>query len=317
MISTSRIFTLSTFMVLAAVTVAHAESNSFMSPMGPIAAEQKAHFLKIIAITLVAIIPVFVLLPFILFKYHRSKKSKDYQPTWEFSLPLEITMWAVPIIIVLLLSFGLWKATHALDPYAAIESENPTVNVQVVGLDWKWLFIYPDLGIATVGELAIPVDHPVSMTLTTDTVMQSFMIPALAGQIYAMAGMTTKLNMMASKPGQMQGENTQYNGVGFTGQKFTTNAMDSTDFDAWVEKVKNDGITLDDVSYAILSKQSSRTEARAELGTTSMPDNLIYFTLPDTKLFDKIVHKYHGDGSMMPHPQHIENMTKNSQEVSQ
>lgn len=317
MIIKSRVFTLSAIMVLVAVTAAHADSNSFMSPMGPIAAAQKVHFLKIIAITLIAIIPVFILVPFILLKYRRSKKSKDYQPNWEFSLPLEITMWTVPIIIVLLLSLGLWRATHALDPYAAIESENPTVNVQVIGLDWKWLFLYPDLGIGSVGELAIPVDHPVSMTLTTDTVMQSFMIPALAGQIYAMAGMTTKLNVMASESGQMQGENTQYNGNGFTGQKFITNAMDSADFDAWVEKVKNSGITLDDASYAILSKQSSRTEARAELGTSDMPDNLIFFTLPDTKLFDNIVHKYHGGVSMMSHTQHTDDMTENSQEVSQ
>ncbi len=308
MVNRLRIFASSAIVVLVGVTVAHAESNSFMSPMGPIAAEQKAHFLKIIAITMIAIIPVFVLLPFILLKYRRSKKSVDYRPNWGFSLPLEITMWSIPIAIILVLSFAVWKATHALDPYAAIKSDNPTINVQVVGLDWKWLFLYPDLGIGSVGELAFPVDHPVSMTLTTDTVMQSFMISALAGQIYAMAGMTTKLNVIASEPGQMQGENTQYNGAGFTGQKFVANAMEPADFENWVQAVKSNGIALDADSYAVLSKQSTRAEAHAELATADMPKDMIYFTLSDTKLFDGIVHKYHGG---------MDGQTEISQEVSQ
>lgn len=309
MISWLRCFSLSMVLVLVAVTVAHAESNSFLSPMGPIAAEQKSHFFKIIAITMIAIIPVFVLLPFILLKYRRSKKSVDYRPNWEFSLPLEIAMWAVPIVIVIVLSFGLWKATHALDPYAAIESDNPTVNVQVIGLDWKWLFLYPDLGIASVGELAFPVDHPVSMTLTTDTVMQSFVISALAGQIYTMAGMTTKLNVLATTPGQMQGENTQYNGNGFTSQKFMANAMAPADFKAWVKKVRNHGIALDDENYAILAKESTRTEAYGDLGTSDMPKDVLYFSLTDTNFFDSIVHKYHGGMAMKSH-------NKSSHEVS-
>lgn len=312
------IFTLTGLMVLVAVSAAQAESNSFMSPMGPIAAEQKSHFLQIIAITMIAIIPVFVLLPLILLKYRRSKKSPDYQPTWEFSLPLEITMWAVPLILTAVLSVYLWKTTHKLDPYAAIASANPTINVQIVGLDWKWLFIYPDLGIASVGELAFPADHPVSMTLTTDTVMQSFIISALAGQIYAMPGMTTKLNVIASEPGQMQGENMQYNGNGFTGQKFAAIAMGTADFEAWVQRVKSSGIALDDHSYAILSKQSSRAEAHAALATSEMPKDAIYFTLPSTKLFDDIVNKYHGGAPMTPDTQHTSSTPDdNSQEVSQ
>jgi cytochrome o ubiquinol oxidase subunit 2 len=310
------ILTLSACMVLVAVTVGHAQSDSFMSPMGPIAAEQKAHFIQIIAITMLAVIPVFVLLPLILLKYRRSNKSPDYQPKWEFSLPLEIVMWAVPLILTAVLSVYLWKTTHRLDPYAAIESNNPTINVQVIGLDWKWVFIYPDLGIATVGELAFPVDHPVSMTLTTDTVMQSFIISALAGQIYAMPGMTTKLNVIASEPGTMQGENMQYNGIGFTGQKFDAIAMKPADFESWVERVQHEGVALDDDSYAILARQSTRTEAHTALATSDMPKTAIYFTLADTKMFDDIVHKYHG-GHLIPDTPHSTHMTTKSQEVSQ
>lgn len=278
---------------------AYAESNSFLSPMGPIAAEQKTHFFRIIAITMLAVIPVFVLLPIILLKYRRSRKSPDYQPNWDFSLPLEIAMWGVPLFLIVVLSVYLWKTTHALDPYAEIQSANPTVNVQVVGLDWKWLFIYPDLGIASVGELAFPADYPVAMTLTTDTVMQSFIISSLAGQIYAMPGMTTQLHVIASAPGEMQGENMQYNGDGFVGQKFVAKAMKPSDFDAWVQHVRRDAIALDDETYAILAKRSSRVEAHAALATAAMPEDVIYFTVADANFFHNIVHKYHGGKMMM------------------
>ena len=134
-------------------------------------------------------------------------------------------------------------------------------------MDWKWLFIYPDLGIASVGELGIPVKQQVAMTLTTDTVMQSFMIPALAGQIYAMPGMTTQLHLVADTPETMQGENTQYNGRGFTKQKFETLAMQPEDFSAWVEGVRANGIPLDPVTYRTLAMRTDRDEVQAALGT--------------------------------------------------
>ena len=134
--------------------------------------------------------------------------------------------------------------------------------MQVIGLDWKWLFIYPELGIATVGEMGMPVDYPVSMDLTTDTVMQSFIIPALGGQIYAMPAMGTKLNLLATEPGVMEGENTQYNGDGFTGQKFLAHAMPKEEFDEWVEKVRANGIPLDEKTYKILAQRTTRRRCR-------------------------------------------------------
>lgn len=143
---------------------------------------------------MVAVLPVFVLIPFLLFRYSRGHKKPDYQARWEESNLLEVLMWGVPAVLVAIMSVLLWNATYKLDPYRTAEHSKPTMNVQVVGLDWKWLFIYPDDGVASIGEFAIPVDTPVELTLTTDTVMQSFICPALAGQIYAMPGMTTKLN---------------------------------------------------------------------------------------------------------------------------
>ena len=270
-----------------------AESATFIDPAGQIAEDQKSHLVLVTLITLIAIVPVFVLLPLILLRYRRFGKDSEYRPAWEFSLPLEIAMWGVPFALIGILSWFVWQSTHKLDPYRPIDGAGEPVNVQVVGLDWKWLFIYPDLGIASVGEMAIPAERPVAMTLTTDTVMQSFIISALAGQIYAMPGMTTELHLKADREGNFEGENTQYNGNGFTGQKFITRAMDETAFDAWVTDVQSNGVALDQAAYNTLAVRSSQEDAHKALATDAMPKDAIFFTLPDTHLFHKIVMRYH------------------------
>lgn len=270
-----------------------AESDSFLEPMGQIAADQKSHLILVTALTMIAIIPVFVLLPWILVKYRRGGKASNYKPTWDFSLPLEILMWGVPFVLVSIMSWHLWQSTHKLDPYKPIESANSTVNVQVVGLDWKWLFIYPDLGIATVGEMGMPVNHPVALTMTSDTVMQSFIISALAGQINVMAGMTTQLQVIADQTGTFEGENLQYSGNGFVDQKFDAVAMDPDAFEAWVQKVKSKGVMLDQKAYNTLAVQGSTAEAHAALASATASDKMIYFSLPNAHLFREIVMKYH------------------------
>ncbi|GAA6160057.1 ubiquinol oxidase subunit II [Ruegeria sp. HU-ET01832] len=273
--------------------VAHA-ADSFLEPQGPIAAVQKTHLVRATLLILIAVVPVLCLVPLIAIRYRRRKQSQSaYAPNWDFSARLEFLMWGVPVVIVAVLSFYLWKATHRLDPYANSFGEAPAINVQVVGLDWKWLFIYPDHGIATVGEFGIPVGQQVAITLTTDTVMQSFMIPALAGQIYAMPGMTTQLHLVANTPKTMQGENTQYNGRGFTKQKFLTQAMQLQDFDAWVNSVRANGIPLTTETYKTLAMRTDRDEVQAALGTATMPLNALYFTLDDGDLFHSILRRYH------------------------
>ncbi|WP_298849048.1 cytochrome ubiquinol oxidase subunit II [uncultured Ruegeria sp.] len=285
--------------LLLATAQTVAASDSFMDPQGPIAAIQKTHLLRATALIMAAVIPVLILVPLIAFRYRRRKNSgAAYQPNWDFSAKLEFLMWGVPVLIVALLSFYLWKTTHRLDPYTAAFGEDPALQVQVVGLDWKWLFIYPDLGIASVGEFGIPTKQQVAMTLTTDTVMQSFMIPALAGQIYAMPGMTTQLHLVADVPEVMQGENTQYNGRGFTKQKFRTVAMHNDEFDAWVDKVRENGIQLDPATYQTLAMRTDRDEVQAALGTAKMPDDALYFTMEED-FFRDILHRYHG-GEALP-----------------
>ncbi len=275
-------------------------SDSFMDPQGPIAAVQKTHLLRATALILIAVVPVLVLVPLIALRYRRRKDGgAAYKPHWDFSAGLEMLMWGIPVVIVAILSFYLWKATHRLDPYAAPFGDDPALRVQVVGLDWKWLFIYPDLGIASVGELGIPTNQKVALTLTTDTVMQSFLIPALAGQVYAMPGMTTQLHLVADRPETMLGKNTQYNGRGFTKQKFQTVAMLPDEFNTWVEKLQADGILLDSATYQTLAMRSDRDEVQAALGTAQMPANALYFRLDDGDLFRNILHRYHS-GDPLP-----------------
>ena len=285
--------------LLVSMSQTVAASDSFMDPQGPIAAIQKTHLLRATALITVAVVPVLVLVPLIALRYRRRKNSSAaYRPEWDFSAKLEFLMWGVPVLIVALLSFYLWKATHRLDPYSTAFGEDPALRVQVVGLDWKWLFIYPDLGIASVGEFGIPTKRQVAMTLTTDTVMQSFMIPALAGQIYAMPGMTTQLHLVADAPEVMQGENTQYNGRGFTKQKFRTVAMHNDEFEAWVKKVRDNGIQLNPATYQTLAMRTDRDEVQAVLGTAKMPKDALYFTMGED-LFHSILHRYHGGEAVL------------------
>jgi cytochrome o ubiquinol oxidase subunit II len=172
--------------------------------------------------------------------------------------------------------------------------------VQVVGLDWKWLFIYPDYHIATVGEMAFPQDRPVSMTLTTDTVMQSFMIPALGGQMYAMPGMVTKLNLAANRTGDFEGMNTQYNGDGFHAQHFQAVAMTPQDFSGWVKDAQQNGVAFDPANYKILGESSTPEEVRAHFGNPSMPKGVTFFNNAAPDFFTNIVMRYHGRNAVPP-----------------
>lgn len=268
---------------------------SFVTPLGSVAEAELSHLIRVTWVTMIAIVPVLVGLPLILWRYRRGRKGAAYRPEWTFSKPLEIVMWGVPIAIICTLGFWLWHETVKFDPYKPLGA-NP-LQVQVVGLDWKWLFIYPEQGVASVGELAIPVGRPVSLRLTTDTVMQSFMVPALAGQIYVMAGMETKLNFIADRAGTALGQNTQYSGDGFAKQKFSLRAVPEADWNAWVNKAHNTPLALDARTYTKLARRGSLDDARATLAPDQHGGPLL-FSLAQPDLFDRIVHRYHDDTSL-------------------
>jgi len=264
--------------------------QSFLQPMGPVAQEQATHLMRVVGITMLVILPVLLGVPFILWRYRYAKPRGDYAPEWEYSEKLEYLLWGVPIVVVAVLASWLWYSTDKLDPYEQFGPE--PLQVQAIGLDWKWLFIYPEEGMATVDELVVPVGRPVEMTLTTDTVMQSLLIAPLTGQIYAMPGMTTKLNFSATRTGEAEGENTQFNGDGFGRQKFTVRALEPADFKTWIAR-GDSGLKLDVNTYGTLRRRTVLAEARGDLGLGESTKPII-LKLGQPDIFQQIVAKYHG-----------------------
>jgi cytochrome o ubiquinol oxidase subunit II len=280
------------FILIVGLAGCSSLTSSFLEPYGPVAASQRKLFFDVIGWMTIVVLPVFVFVPLFAWRYRRTNKSAQYRPEWTFSWPLEIAVWGVPIVVVAILSVLIVTEEVPLDPYAPLPSREPPLEVQVVGLDWKWLFIYPKQNIATVGILGVPSGRSVRFRLTSDTVMQSFFIPALGSQIYAMAGMVTDLNLKADRLGRVRGRNTQFNGTGFQQQQFNVAVMSAQDFSAWVETVRSLGKPLDDATYGQLSRKSTAAQARAQLGTEQMPASVLYFSAVEANLFSGIVNKY-------------------------
>jgi len=228
---------------------------------------------------LIVVIPVIILSLFFAWRYRATNKHADYQPGWSHSTLIEIVVWTIPTLIIIFLGWITWTSTHELDPYRPLESSVKPINVEVVALDWKWMFIYPDLGIATINQVAFPVDTPVNFDITSDAVMNSFFIPQLGGQIYAMAGMKTGLHLIANSAGDYAGLSANYSGAGFSDMKFRALALSPADFDAWVAKVKAAPQQLDASTYKSVAAASIAAPVQ-------------YFSKVDGDVFGKIVAKY-------------------------
>lgn len=251
-----------------------------LAPHGIIALAERNLMFEVIGLMLIVAVPVFVLTFLFVRRYRASNTGGRYMPEWSYSLRLELLIWLVPTLIVAAIAYLVWSSTHTLDPYKSIARQDP-LKVQVVSEDWKWLFIYPAQHIATVNELVIPSNRPVRLMLTSDTVMDSFYIPGLVGQIYTMAGMRTQLNMRADGPVDLIGRNTQYSGRGFADQRFTVHATTKKGFDAWVAKVRRSPHRLDAATYAALAKPS-----------TNVP--VTYYASVEPGLFDHIIAEFKG-----------------------
>ncbi|MBV4455713.1 MULTISPECIES: ubiquinol oxidase subunit II [Pseudomonas] len=251
------------------------------NPKGQVAADERDLIILATSLMLLVVVPVIVLTFVFAYRYRATNKKARYSPRWASSHKIEAVVWGVPLLIIIALGWVTWKTTHALDPYRPLDSETPPINVQVVATDWKWLFIYPDLGIASVNELALPVHTPVSFTVTSDAAMTSFFIPALGGQIYAMAGMQTKLHLIANETGEFRGIAANYNGPGFSDMHFATLSLSPADFQAWVAKVKGAATPLDQARYAQLAKPTTRHP-------------VTYYSTVQERLFLDIVDKYEG-----------------------
>ena len=242
----------------AAAMLASCRMAGVLDPKGPIAAQELLLLVNTTEIMLVVVVPVILLTLGIAWWYRAGNPRANHSPEWKYQGGIEFTVWAIPALIVILVGSVAWIGSHRLDPKAAIESNAKPMEVDVVALDWKWLFIYPEQRIATVNQLVVPVGTPVNFRLTSATVMNSFFVPQLGSQIYAMGGMTTHLNLMADAAGEFQGLSANFSGDGFADMQFQVKAVQAGDFDGWVQKVRGEGSPLDDPGYAALTKPTHK-----------------------------------------------------------
>jgi cytochrome o ubiquinol oxidase subunit 2 len=235
--------------------------SGVLDPQGPIASAEKTILFNSLGIMLAIVIPTILATLGVAWWFRASNARARYMPDWEYSGRIEMVVWAIPAMTVLLLGGIGWVGSHDLDPPKPIASTTNPVEVQVVSLDWKWLFIYPDLGIASVNRLIVPAGAPLSLHLTSDGVMNSFFVPQLGSQIYTMAGMMTRLQLQADQPGSYPGLSAQFSGDGFSDMHFTVDAVSPDKFAEWVNATRGKGAALDPQSFAELAKPSEAVAA--------------------------------------------------------
>jgi len=243
---------------------------------------------------LIVVLPVLIGTPLIAWHYRYGNKKARYAPTWDHSKWLEALIWGGPVAIVIVM--GIWQAhdTTVLDPYRPLKSVDAPLKVDVIGYDWKWLFVYPQLHIASVGQLVFPEHRQLAMRLTSDTVMQSFLIPALGSQIYAMAAMQTKLHLISDSTGQFLGENTQYDGIGFQHEQFIARATTPAGFRDWVARVKASGVPLTAKTYDVVREDNTVQEIRTALKAGNMPPDGVFFSHVTPDIFHNVMMSFHG-----------------------
>ncbi len=275
----------SIFAVVGAAAVAYLflADVAVLNPKGEIAYKERTLLTISTFLMLIVVIPVFILAFLFAWRYRAEKKAK-YTPDWDFSLLLESLWWGIPCVIILLLGYFNWKGCHELDPFRPLAAKEKQLTIQVVALDWKWLFLYPEQKIATVNFVQFPEKTPIHFEITADAPMNSFWIPQLGGQIYAMAGMTSQLHLIADEPGEFRGSSANISGEGFSGMTFTAKSSSLADFDKWVASVKGDARVLSWEEYKKLSKPSAYNRVAT-------------YQWEEKNLFERIVTQY----MEMPH----------------
>jgi len=295
-----------TALVLLGVILLRGVHFDILQPAGDIARQQRDLMVIVLSLIGIVVVPIFIMLGWFAWRYregnHKSKKD-DYKPEWHENTLLEVLWWGIPIAIIAVLAVIAWQTSHSLDPYKKIESNTATIEVQVVALQWKWLFIYPQLGVATVNKLPIPEKTPIHFTISADAPMSSFWVPTLGSQIYAMNGMSSQLSLIADRTGEFAGVSSNINGKGYSDMKFTVYSQTDADFKAWVASAQQSANMMDDKTYA-------------RLATPGLADETSYM-LMDNMLYDKVVNKYmhgmsHGDSTGGTHVMPDGSMMKNS-----
>lgn len=268
---------------LLVVTGLYLKSHNIavLEPKGIIASEQRELIIIATALGLLVILPVFIMTFAISWKYRASNHKARYTPDWDHSKLYELIWWGLPTAIIVILSVLTWQSTHQLDPSKQLSADKKPITVQVVALQWKWLFIYPEQNIASINYLQFPEDTPVNFEITADAPMNSFWIPELGGQIYAMPGMSTKLHLMADQPGTYNGSSANLSGQGFAGMKFIAKATSDDEFNQWLQSIKqsNPADSLNMEQYRKLAQPSKNNPGA-------------YYSSVDRDLYHKVMMKF-------------------------
>lgn len=271
-----------------------------LNPPGDVARQQGQLIITATLLMLLVIVPVIIMTLVFAWRYRASNAEATYKPEWDHSTQLELVIWAAPLLIIIALGAITWITTHTLDPYRPldrIKEDHPVPEgtepliIEAVSLDWKWLFFYPEQGIATVNEIALPVDQPVKFKLTSATVMNAFYVPAMAGMIYTMAGMETILHGVLNEDGEYEGFSSHYSGHGFSHMRFRVHSLNDEGFDNWVAKVKASDTALTRERYLDLAKPSEREPAQyfGEADPTLYRDIMNMCVEPGTLCMDKMM----------------------------
>jgi cytochrome o ubiquinol oxidase subunit II len=271
-------------LLLLVLTFMFSDKIAVLNPKGIIALKERNLMMISILLMLLVVIPVFIMTTLFAWRYRASNTKATYHPNWDYSLLIEVVCWGVSVVIILILSLITWRSSHELDPFTPLETSKKPITIQVVALQWKWLFIYPEYKIATVNFFHFPEQTPVIFEITADAPMNSFWIPQLGGQIYAMPGMKTKLYLMADELGDFRGSSANLSGSGFAGMTFIAKSTSELDFNQWTQSLKQAPDRLSFENYLQLAQPSKNNPIAS-------------FVLEEEGLFDQILMKY-----MMPKP---------------
>ncbi|HUD10809.1 MAG TPA: ubiquinol oxidase subunit II [Candidatus Saccharimonadia bacterium] len=268
-------------------SIMHGHTIAVLDPKGPVARQEMNLMVLAVSLMLIVVLPVFALTIGIAWRYRATNTKAKYTPDWDRKRSLEILWWIVPAAIVSVLAVVTWVSTHALDPYKPLSSKVPQMTIQVVAMDWKWLFIYPSAHIATVNFVEFPKGTPVDFNITSDAPMNSFWVPQLGGQIYAMPGMSTQLHLLADGSGSYNGMSANISGRGFSGMLFVAKSVTNPQYKDWLTQVRRTNHPLNAQAYANLAAPSTYNPHA-------------YYSSVESGLYDDIIMKYMMPGAANP-----------------
>lgn len=272
--------TLSAFVVMAAASLTLTGCHSgVLNPMGLVANEERKLLIAALCVMLIVVIPTIIMSWAFAIMYRKNKQA-NYKPNWAHNNWIEAVCWGIPCIIIIVLGIWTWNTTHKFDPYRKLDIGGKPMVIQAVSLRWKWLFIYPEQGIATVNHLEIPVNRQIEFQITSDGPMNAFFVPSLASQIYSMAGMRTRLHAIAQKTGEMDGFSANFSGTGFTDMNFKAYSVTQHDFNRWVAHVRHEMNPLNVKAYAKIAAPSMNDKPQ------------FYSSVYPRDLFNKIIDQF-------------------------